>query len=482
MPNQGRRPPVTALRRRLVLCLLAAGFGWPSLVASAAPLPDRAPPTGFSSANGAAGGRTLAGTFSGNARSAAAVRAGMLRILRGYFDSAPAVSGAVGDPADRGIMAFFDARLQSTPVRGAAQVQLNDGGGGGVAVMFYRPGDIGRSFGPMARQLGSVRVPGGEASRRVTLQQQTTPDGKATIGVPTGWRITGRGNGAVDVAGPQGQLVDVGIFLPIMVQPTFVGPVAGAIYLPFIADPAIAVRAVSEAQSRQAAARGVPAVTDIEVLDRSPTPPPTGSGPPASLFARSRIGGRPAPPLRPGQHRADRRRFVDLLLLHRGRAGRRLPARLPPDARRVALVVAQPADAARPDAGRGDQDAPDRRDPEERRAGTERGVRSGQQGLQLLSPRCRGARAHPVRRPRQLRPRLRRRGGPRRSHQVPPGPAEPVPDRRLAVVESPPCRHPRASTSTRTSSPSASSARSRRAARPPAARSTGRIRAAPRSW
>src|SRR5262245_21019587 len=116
MPNQGRRPPVTALRRRLVLCLLAAGFGWPSLVATAAPLPDRAPPTGFSSVNGAAGGRTLAGTFSGNARSAAAVLAGMLRILRGYFDSAPAVSGAVGDPADRGIMAFFDARLQSTPV------------------------------------------------------------------------------------------------------------------------------------------------------------------------------------------------------------------------------------------------------------------------------------------------------------------------------------------------------------------------------
>ncbi len=55
--------------------------------------------------------------------------------------------------------------------------------------------------------------------------------------MPPGWRITGYGNGAVDVAGPQGQLVDVGIYLPIRVRPTFVGPVAGAIYLPFIADP-----------------------------------------------------------------------------------------------------------------------------------------------------------------------------------------------------------------------------------------------------
>jgi hypothetical protein len=278
---------ITALPRRLLLRVIAVGLCWPWAVASAASLPDRAPPAGFAVAEGAAGGRTLAGTFTGNARSAAAV----LGALRGYFDGAPAVSGAVGDPADRGIMAFFDARLQGTPVRGVTLVQLNDGGGG-VAVIFDRPAELGRSFTPMARQLGRIRVPG-EAPRPVALQPQTTPDGKAAIGVPPGWRITGWGNGAVDVAGPQGQLVDVGIFLPIMVQPTFVGPVAGAIYLPFIADPAVAVRAVSEAQSRQAAARGGPAVTDIEVLERYPTPPPTGAGQAAYLFARSRIGGRP---------------------------------------------------------------------------------------------------------------------------------------------------------------------------------------------
>jgi hypothetical protein len=283
----------TALSRRLLLRLLTTGLCAPRAIASAASLPDRPPPAGFAAADGAAGGRTLAGTFSGNARSAAAVLGGVLGALRGYFDGAPAVSGAVGDPGDRGIMAFFDARLQATPIRGVTLVQLNDGGGGGVAVIFDRPADLARSFAPMARQLGRMRVPGVEASRPVSLPQQTTPDGKAAIGVPPGWRITGWGNGAVDVAGPQGQLVDVGIFLPIMVRPTFVGPVAGAIYLPFIADPATAVRAVSEAQSRQAVARGGPAVTDIEVLERYPTSPPTGAGQAAYLFARSRIGGRP---------------------------------------------------------------------------------------------------------------------------------------------------------------------------------------------
>ncbi|HJV57593.1 MAG TPA: hypothetical protein VJ971_16555 [Methylomirabilota bacterium] len=281
------------LLRCALLVLVVGGLVLP-VTAPAAPLPERTPPAGFGAANGPGGGRTLAGTFTGSARSAGAVLGGVLGALRGYFDGAPTVSSAVGDPGDRGIMAFFDARLLGTPVRGAVMIQLNDGGGGGVAVIFDRPADIGRSFKSMARQLGSVPVPGGGQSQRpVALQQQTTPDGKAAIGVPPGWRISGYGNGAVDVAGPQGQLVDVGIYLPIFSAPTYGGPIPGAVYLPFIADPATAVRAVSEAQSRQAVAKGGAGVTDIEVLDRVPTPPPTGAGQAAYLFVRSRIGGRP---------------------------------------------------------------------------------------------------------------------------------------------------------------------------------------------
>jgi hypothetical protein len=282
------------ISKRLLIALLALGMILSASAAYAAPLPERTPPSGFASVNGPAGGRTLAGTFTGNARSAAAVLGGMLGALRGYFDGAPAVSGAVGDPADRGIMAFFDARLQGTPVRGAAIVQLNDGGGGGVAILFDRPADLARSFPAMARQLGGIQVPGGApAPRPVALQQQTTPDGKAAIGVPPGWRISGYGNGAVDVAGPQGQQVDVGIYLPIMVRPTFVGPVAGAIYLPYMADPAAAVPVVSRALSQQTVARGGQGTTNVEVLERYNTPPPTGAGQAAYLFARSRIGGRP---------------------------------------------------------------------------------------------------------------------------------------------------------------------------------------------
>jgi hypothetical protein len=270
----------------MAVALVPAGAG-------AAVMPERPAPAGFASVNGGAGGRTLAGTFTGNAKSAAAVLGGVVGALRGYFDGAPVVSGAVGDPGDRGVMAFFDARLRGTPVRGVVLVQLNDGGGGGVAVVFDSPADLPRSFPAMARQLGAIQVPGGGPGQGPTLQQQTTPDGKAAIGVPAGWRITGSGNGAVDVGGPQGQAISVGIYLPILVQPTFVGPVAGAIYLPFIADPAAAVRPVSEALGRPTAARGGPVTTDMQVLERYNTPPPLGAGQAAYLVARSRVGGRP---------------------------------------------------------------------------------------------------------------------------------------------------------------------------------------------
>jgi hypothetical protein len=173
-------------------------------------------------------------------------------------------------------------------------VQLNDGGGGAVAVVFDRPADIARSFKPMVRQLAGASGPGGgPPSRPAPLQQQTTPDGKASIGVPAGWRISGWGNGAVDVAGPQGQMVDVGIYLPIFSAPTYGGPIPGAVYLPFIADPAQAVRAVSEVQGRQAIAKGGQGFTNIEVVEGIVTPPPTGSGHAAYMFVRSRLGGRP---------------------------------------------------------------------------------------------------------------------------------------------------------------------------------------------
>ena len=132
-------------------------------------------------------------------------------------------------------------------------------------------------------------MPGGQRP----AQLQRPPDGKAAIGVPPGWRITGHGNGAVDVGGPLGQAVSVGIYMPILVQPTFVGPVAGAIYLPYIADPAAAVRPVSEALSRQTVARGGPATTDVQVVERYNTPPPMGSGQAAYVVARTRVGGRP---------------------------------------------------------------------------------------------------------------------------------------------------------------------------------------------
>ena len=108
---------------RRVLVVLFVGALFVPVAVPAAPLPERTPPAGFGSVNGTGGGRTLAGTFTGNARSAAAVLGGVLSALRGYFDGAPTVSSAVGDPRDRGIMAFFDVSplpMASTAVSAAS--------------------------------------------------------------------------------------------------------------------------------------------------------------------------------------------------------------------------------------------------------------------------------------------------------------------------------------------------------------------------
>ncbi len=53
------------------------------------------------------------------------------------------------------------------------------------------------------------------------------------------------------------------------------------------------MRVVSESLARQAVAKGGPAVTDIQVLERYNTPPPLGAGQAAYLLARSRVGGQP---------------------------------------------------------------------------------------------------------------------------------------------------------------------------------------------
>ncbi|HJR00312.1 MAG TPA: hypothetical protein VKA83_01655, partial [Methylomirabilota bacterium] len=77
--------------QRLLTVVLALGIILSAATARGAPLPEKMPPAGFASVDGPTGGRTLAGTFSGNARSAAAILGGMLGALRAYFDGAPTV-------------------------------------------------------------------------------------------------------------------------------------------------------------------------------------------------------------------------------------------------------------------------------------------------------------------------------------------------------------------------------------------------------
>jgi len=51
------------------------------------------------------------------------------------------------------------------------------------------------------------------AAAPVQLQLYTAPDKSASAGVPSGWQVTNAGSGAIAMAGPQGEAVDVRVIV-----------------------------------------------------------------------------------------------------------------------------------------------------------------------------------------------------------------------------------------------------------------------------
>ena len=263
--------------------------------AASGPLPNRALPEGYQATDQPDGGRILAATFSGNARSAAAVLRGINGQLGGYFDAVPQINSAVRDPSDQNVLAAFDARIAGAPVCGMTIIGLV-GGGGAVAVLFDHAGSVERTLPNLLQQLRALQVRGsggGPAggTANVPLQQTPCPDGKCSVGLPQGWRISGWGNAAVDVMGPNGEALDLGIYMPVftpnaMVQSSMV-PVS-----PYVADAVRAAVFLTEASSRISMAQGQPPIQNIQVLEAMPSPPPLGTGQAAWILSRFEQGGR----------------------------------------------------------------------------------------------------------------------------------------------------------------------------------------------
>jgi len=253
-------------------------------------LPDRPVPAGFTMTPDPQGtGRVLAGSFSGNARSATEAARGILSSLRGYFDNAPEIHTAARTDTDRQVQAFFSATIQNVPVVGVIGVELN-GSGGTVAVIFDRAGSLRNSYARLRGKSAAVEQP--------RLNPVNLPDG-SHIEIPAGWRIAASGKGTVDVAGPNGESVSLGAAAPVYTQAPR-SPIPGvAIPDNYVlsgpcCDPVRALTALTPQFSAMAQKMGLPSLQLTRVLDAQPTQSPVNGGQAAFVFAEIQVGGRPS--------------------------------------------------------------------------------------------------------------------------------------------------------------------------------------------
>jgi hypothetical protein len=126
------------------------------------------------------------------------------------------------------------------------------------------------------------------AAAPVQLQPYTAPDKSASAGVPSGWQVTSAGSGAIAMAGPQGEAVNVKVIVaydgPFQLGQK--GPNGADLTMPSSAKLSDKLVMVLE---QQAALKGMPA-PQLKYLYAAPIEMPSGMGQ-CGMFAISAAGG-----------------------------------------------------------------------------------------------------------------------------------------------------------------------------------------------
>jgi len=126
------------------------------------------------------------------------------------------------------------------------------------------------------------------AAAPVQLQPYTAPDKSASAGVPSGWQVTNAGSGAIAMAGPQGEAVNVEVIVahdgPFQLGQK--GPSGADLTMPSSARLSDKLVMVLE---QQAALKGMP-VPHLQYLYQAPIKMPSGMGQ-CGMFAISAAGG-----------------------------------------------------------------------------------------------------------------------------------------------------------------------------------------------
>jgi hypothetical protein len=151
-------------------------------------------------------GLAMYGTLNGKAASAIGVILAIFTHSEA-FDPTPSSQLVVADDTDRHAQALFTATVQGAPVTGVAAAALSDTSGD-VTVFYDDTGTFEASFLRMRQALAQSGV------ATAVLSVMHLADGKE-ISIPSGWRVTAQGTDAVDLRGPQGELVSLGATMPV---------------------------------------------------------------------------------------------------------------------------------------------------------------------------------------------------------------------------------------------------------------------------
>jgi hypothetical protein len=225
--------------------------------AQAAPGPGAAPPaprapglaTAFRSVPHRAGsGEILVAKVPG-ARSAQTLLRQALVSLGDAFGQPPRNLGGLVDREDRVAEVAFGVMRQGVPVGGMLLARVRDGQGHVAAVSDRAD----RVRGSIPALLDAVGVEGHlpdegprpAARPAVRWQDVSLPDGSGTMRLPEGFRIVGAQQGAVDVQGPEGELVSLGVSLTVVTPEGSMGAF-GPMSFPFVARPSDPPSAVRE--------------------------------------------------------------------------------------------------------------------------------------------------------------------------------------------------------------------------------------------
>jgi hypothetical protein len=142
--------------------------------------------------------------------STALARAALAELAR-HFDAPPQLQDALGDRGGNETQVLFSASRHGAAVQGLVMA-VRVGGEALTALAYDAPDALEASLPAMVRSLAvELPQPAAEAAPVPPLQTLLLPEGSGSIGVPPGWQVVSAVKEMVDMAGPDGSLVSLGV-------------------------------------------------------------------------------------------------------------------------------------------------------------------------------------------------------------------------------------------------------------------------------